>query len=72
MGYAALGGALASIGIPENSVINYEKMLKAGSFIVIAHGNEADIQMAREVLKGASATQIDNYSTITKEVAATR
>src|ERR1019366_330946 len=37
-GLSALGAALYSIGIPKNSVIDYETALKADSFLVMAHG----------------------------------
>lgn len=36
-GFSALGGALFSIGIPNDKVIVYEEHLKAGKFLVIAH-----------------------------------
>jgi hypothetical protein len=36
-GFSALGGALFSIGIPNDRIIAYEERLKAGKFLVIAH-----------------------------------
>ncbi|TDN38814.1 DUF1269 domain-containing protein [Hymenobacter sp. UV11] len=47
---SALAGALASIGIPENSVLEYETEIKAGKFLLIAHGTSAEIARAREIL----------------------
>ena len=38
---SALAGALASIGIPENSVLEYETEIKAGKFLLIVHGTAA-------------------------------
>ena len=46
----ALAGALASIGIPENSVLEYETEIKAGKFLLIAHGTTAEVAQAREIL----------------------
>jgi len=46
----ALAGALASIGIPENSVLEYETEIKAGKFLLIAHGTAAEVAQAREIL----------------------
>ncbi|AWM32521.1 general stress protein [Hymenobacter nivis] len=46
----ALAGALASIGIPENSVLEYETKIKAGKFLLIAHGTTAEVARAREIL----------------------
>src|ERR1022692_2854133 len=37
-GITALGGALASIGIPNNSVVQYETEVKNGKLLLIAHG----------------------------------
>ncbi len=36
-GLSALGGALFSIGIPNDQILIYENHLKAGKFLVIAH-----------------------------------
>ena len=36
-GLSALGGALFSIGIPNDKILVYESHLKAGKFLVIAH-----------------------------------
>ncbi|MGY3090926.1 putative membrane protein [Hymenobacter sp. UYAg731] len=47
---SALAGALASIGIPENSVLEYETEIKAGKFLLIAHGTAAEVARAREIL----------------------
>ena len=47
---SALAGALASIGIPENSVLEYETEIKAGKFLLIAHGTTAEVARAREIL----------------------
>ena len=43
-GFSALGGALFSIGIPNDRIIAYEERLKAGKFLVIAH----DVQSPRD------------------------
>jgi hypothetical protein len=36
-GFSALGGALFSVGIPNDSIVEYETQIKAGKFLVIAH-----------------------------------
>ncbi len=61
-GVAALGGALTSIGIPQDSVMHYENALKAGSFLVLAHGTEHDVRRAKDLLSRTSATRVDAYS----------
>jgi len=37
-GLSALGAGLYSIGIPQNSILQYETSLKAGSFLLVVHG----------------------------------
>ncbi len=49
-GLTALGGALASIGIPEDSVLRYETALKANKFILIVHGSVQEVEKARGIL----------------------
>src|SRR3984957_14837591 len=46
-GMSALGAALYSIGIPKDSVIQYETALKTDSFLVMAHGSAAEIARAK-------------------------
>ncbi len=47
---SALGAALASIGIPENSILKYETALKADKFVIFAHGTSEDVVKAREII----------------------
>ncbi len=46
-GFSALGAALASVGIPENSIVQYESELKVGKFLVIVHGTQNEVERAR-------------------------
>lgn len=62
-GIAALGGALASIGVPDNTIVQYESELKAGSFLVLAHGTEAEVNSAKGILANTPATRVDSFST---------
>lgn len=49
-GLSALGAALVSLGIPKDSVIEYETEIKAGNFVVIAHGTTDELAHAKEML----------------------
>ncbi|MGE5324549.1 MAG: quinol:electron acceptor oxidoreductase subunit ActD [Actinomycetota bacterium] len=60
-GLSALGAGLYSLGIPKNSVVNYETSIKAGKFILIAHGTADEVAKAREMLKVSGAEQIESY-----------
>lgn len=42
-GLSALGAALYGIGIPNDSIIEYETQIKAGKFVVIAHGSQNEM-----------------------------
>jgi hypothetical protein len=53
-GMSALGAGLFSIGIPRDSVLSYETQIKAGKFVVIAHGPRDEVEKARTVLAGTS------------------
>ena len=46
-GIGVLGGALASIGIPENTVVQYEAELKIGKFLLIVHGTPEEVERAK-------------------------
>ena len=63
-GIAALAGALVSLGIPKNSVVEYESALKAGSFLVIVHGTTSEILHAKSILSTLAPSRVDVYSSI--------
>ncbi len=49
-GVSVLAAALISIGIPKNSIVQYETSLKADSFLVTVHGSAEELTRARAVL----------------------
>jgi hypothetical protein len=49
-GFTALGGALASIGIPHDSIIRYETAIKADKFLLIVHGTVLEVEKAKNIL----------------------
>ena len=61
-GMTALGAALYSIGIPKDSVLDYEAALKSHKFLLIAHGTPLEIKQAREALNnaGIKGTKVHN------------
>ena len=52
-GMSALGAGLYSAGIPKDSVIQYETAIKAGQFLLVAHGNAYEMESARQILRQA-------------------
>ena len=55
-GISALGGALASIGIPVNSIMEYEEELKAGNFLLIVHGTQEEVERAQHQMDVTTST----------------
>ncbi len=49
-GLSAIGAALYSVGIPKDSVLQYESALKADDFLVMAHGSAGDVARAQSIL----------------------
>jgi uncharacterized membrane protein len=46
----ALGAGLYSIGIPKNSIMQYETEVKNGKLLLVAHGTADEVERARELL----------------------
>ncbi|WP_067515122.1 general stress protein [Endozoicomonas ascidiicola] len=49
-GLSALGGGLAGMGIPKDSIVRYENSLSAGSFLVLYNDVENKVAEASKVL----------------------
>ena len=49
-GFSALGAGMFSLGIPENSIIEYETQIKAGKFMVITHGSPDEVKKSEAAL----------------------
>ena len=49
---SALGAGLYGIGIPKDSVLSYETQIKAGKFVVIAHGTRDAVEKSKTILQG--------------------
>ncbi len=58
-GLSALGAALYGIGIPKNSIIQYEEDMKADRFLVMAHGTDEEVERARKILTALNPSRLD-------------
>jgi hypothetical protein len=58
-GLGALGAALYGIGIPKDSVIQYEADMKADAFLVMAHGSDEEVARAKKILGAGNPTRLD-------------
>lgn len=63
-GLSALGAALYSIGIPKDSVIQYEETVKTDGYIVVGHGSTEEMVRARAVLESSSPSRIDLHENV--------
>jgi hypothetical protein len=68
-GLSALGAALYGLGIPENSVLQYETDLKADGFLVMARGPAAEVERAQKLLAESNPSRSDIHTTDRSEVA---
>jgi hypothetical protein len=58
-GVSALSAALFSIGIPKDSVLEYEEAIKADNFVVTVQGSIEEIEHARSILKASPVKKLD-------------
>ena len=60
-GLSALGAGLFSLGIPKDSVLQYETALKTDKFVLITHGSAAETTQAKQVLAGTSHENLEHH-----------
>ena len=60
-GLSALGAGLYSIGIPNDSIVLYEAAVKAGKYLVVAHGTSAEAAKARKILDASNPSQLTDH-----------
>ena len=49
-GVSALGAGLIGIGIPKDSVVQYELAIKTDKFLLMVHGAAAEVEKARSII----------------------
>ena len=50
-GLSAVGAGLYSMGIPKDSVLQYETALKTDKFLLMVHGSAREVETARSILE---------------------
>jgi len=68
-GLSAVGAALYSIGIPKNSIVQYETAIKADGFVVMAHGSADELIRAKESLVKLSPARLDLHQGANRDLA---
>ena len=71
-GLSAIGAGLFSMGIPKDSIVTYETALKAGEYLVVAHGTSAETDKARTILSTRKPTDLTDHVLAPAAQAATR
>ena len=56
-GLTALGAGLYSLGIPKDSVLEYETAVKSGNYVLVAHGTPEDVAKAKSIAEQTDATK---------------
>jgi hypothetical protein len=69
-GLSALGAGLYSIGIPKDSALKYESSIKAGKFLLIAHGTAEEAEAAHRILANTGAEELNVHQPDQSAVAA--
>ena len=60
-GLSAIGAGLYSIGIPKDSIVTYETAIKAGQYLVVAHGTSAEAAEARRILSTLKPADLTDH-----------
>ena len=61
-GLSAFGAGLYSLGIPKDSVIQYETQIKAGKFLVITYGSPEEVTKSTDTLAATEHQGIKKHS----------
>jgi uncharacterized membrane protein len=60
-GVSAIGAGLYGLGIPRNSILQYETALKTGKFVLIAHGTAEETTRAREIINRTNPEALEEH-----------
>lgn len=61
-GVGALGAGLFSMGIPKDSVLEYEAAVKSDKFLLVVNGGTAEVAKAKEVLAATEPAHINLHT----------
>ena len=65
-GLSAIGAGLYSLGIPKDSILQYETALKTGKFVLIAHGSTDDTTRAKNILTRTQPETLEHHQVETE------
>lgn len=61
---SALGAALFNYGVPKDSVIKYEAVVKSDGFLVVGHGAADEMTRAHAILQASDAKSLDMHQAV--------
>jgi uncharacterized membrane protein len=69
-GLSAIGAGLYGIGIPKDSIVQYESAIKSDKFLLLAHGTAGEVERAREIMRTGQPVEIGVHLIGQREIAA--
>ena len=57
-GLSAIGAGLYGMGIPKDSVIQYELALKTDQYLLLVHGTTAEVERAKNIIECTRPVQV--------------
>jgi uncharacterized membrane protein len=68
-GLSAVGAGLYSMGIPKDSIVQYESALKSDKFLLLAHGTEDEVERAKGIMRTARPLEVAVHANKPPEIA---
>ena len=60
-GLSAIGAGLYSLGMPKDSIVTYDTAIKAGKYLVVAHGTSDEAAKAKNILSTLKPTDVTDH-----------
>lgn len=70
-GLSVLGAALATLGVPKDAIVKYERAVKAARYLVIAHVDQEEMERARALIEHTGASDTASFRVSEHEQAVT-
>src|SRR5580692_11078896 len=61
-GLSAFGAGLFSIGIPKDSVVNYELAVKTDKYLLVVHGTASEVEKAHQIIQGTHPVSVEMHA----------
>lgn len=69
-GLSAIGAGLYSIGIPKDSIVNYELAIKTDKYLLLVHSSAAEVEKARDILQSTKPISVTMHAEAVEAMAA--